>query len=95
MIDMQQAIQTRLAPLNLDILEFEDQSYLHVGHAGNKEGGHYAILLVSQAFEGVSHLARQRQVQTLLSDLFAQKRIHALSIVAQTPSEYFNQNKPF
>ena len=62
---------------------------LHAGHAGNKGGGHYAILLVSEQFVGVSRLQRQRVVQDLLADLFADKKIHALSIVAKTPDEYF------
>ena len=62
---------------------------MHAGHAGNKGGGHYAILLVSEQFVGVSRLQRQRVVQDLLADLFADKKIHALSIVAKTPDEYF------
>ena len=78
-----------LQPLDLQVYDFRDDSHLHAGHAGNKGGGHYAILLVSEQFVGVSRLQRQRVVQDLLADLFADKKIHALSIVAKTPDEYF------
>ena len=80
---MRDQIASRLAPLAPDVYEFADESHLHIGHAGNKGGGHYAILVVS------SRVTRQRQVQTLLQDLFTSKQIHALSIIAQTPDEYF------
>ena len=83
---MREAMAARLAPLAPDVLDFEDQSHLHAGHRG---GGHYAILVVSSAFAGMSRLARQRKIQELLADLFAQKHIHALSIAAHTPDEYF------
>ena len=86
---MREAIAARLAPLAPDVFDFEDQSHLHAGHAGIRGGGHYAILVVSSAFSGMSRLARQRKIQELLADLFAQKHIHALSIAAHTPDEYF------
>lgn len=86
---MREVMAARLAPLAPDVFDFEDQSHLHAGHAGNRGGGHYAILVVSSAFAGMSRLARQRKIQELLADLFAQKHIHALSIAAHTPDEYF------
>ena len=86
---MRDLMAQRLQPLDLQVYDFRDDSHLHAGHAGNKGGGHYAILLVSEQFVGVSRLQRQRVVQDLLADLFADKKIHALSIVANTPDEYF------
>ena len=86
---MRDQIASRLAPLAPDVYEFADESHLHIGHAGNKGGGHYAIVVVSNAFDGMNRVARQRQVQSLLADLFSSKQIHALSILAQTPDEYF------
>ena len=86
---MREAMAARLAPLAPDVFDFEDKSHLHAGHAGNRGGGHYALLVVSSAFAGMSRLARQRKIQELLADLFAQKHIHALSIAAHTPDEYF------
>ncbi len=78
-----------LAPLHADVFELEDESYLHAGHAGNSGGGHYAVLLVSSAFDGVGRVERQRTVQKLLAPLFSGRQIHALSITARTPQEYF------
>ena len=87
-MDMRQAIEGRLKPLNPVAFAFQDDSHLHVGHAGNTGGGHYAVLVVSAAFAGESRLARQRMVKTLLQDLFSDGLIHALSIKALTPDEY-------
>ncbi|WP_274572606.1 BolA family transcriptional regulator [Neisseria leonii] len=85
---MQQHIAERLSALNLQHYEFSDDSHLHAGHAGNTGGGHYRILVVSEAFNGHSRLARQRMIQEPLQDFFAQGVIHALSIRALTPGEY-------
>lgn len=90
MTDMKAAIEGRLKNLNPEIFEFEDESHLHIGHAGNKGGGHYAVRIVSGSFEGVGRLNRQRMVKELLKDLFSDGLIHALSIKAQTPDEYFH-----
>lgn len=90
MTEMQSKMNELLQPLQADVFEFRDDSHEHVGHAGNKGGGHYAVLLVSEQFEGLSRLSRQRAVQDLLAPLFAAGEIHALSISAQTPSEYFH-----
>ncbi|QEY24174.1 BolA family protein [Neisseria animalis] len=89
-MDMRQTIAERLQSLEIQVFEFQDDSHLHVGHAGNTGGGHYSVLLVSNAFQNHSRLARQRMVKNLLHDLFADGMIHALSIKAQTPEEYFH-----
>lgn len=77
-------LQAAFAP---QIIELADESHKHIGHAGNKGGGHYRLLIVSPAFAGMSRIARQRAVQACLQDLYAES-IHALSIRAQTPEEY-------
>lgn len=87
---MQEMIEGRLKSLRPEIFEFRDDSHLHEGHAGNRGGGHYAILLVSEAFSGVSRLNRQRMVKDLLQDFFSDGLIHALSVKAVTPEEYFH-----
>lgn len=89
-MNMQETIEGRLKPLRLQLFEFRDDSHLHAGHAGNRGGGHYAVLAVGEVFEGVGRLARQRMVKDLLHDLFSDGLIHALSIKAVTPEEYFN-----
>lgn len=75
---------TRLNPLSLDIL---DESAAHAGHAGARSGGgHYRIHITSATFEGLGTLARHRAVYAALGDLM-QNAIHALTIVATSPSE--------
>ena len=82
-----EAIRERLqalAPLQLDIV---DESHKHAGHEGARDGrGHFAVRIVSAAFEGVNLLARHRLVYDALGPLM-QTDIHALSLKAQAPSE--------
>lgn len=90
-MDISKELESRLQTLNPEVFEFRDDSHLHAGHAGNRGGGHYAVLVVSPAFEGISRLNRQRMVKAPLHDLFSDGLIHALSIKAATPDEYFSQ----
>jgi BolA family transcriptional regulator, general stress-responsive regulator len=73
-----------LAPLELQVV---DESYKHVGHEGARDGrGHFAVRIVSAAFEGEPLLARHRRVYEALGALM-QTDIHALSLQAIAPSE--------
>ena len=58
MTDIQTIIQTRLQILAPQQLELTDDSHLHAGHKGHRGGGHYSLLIVSDAFIGLSRLAR-------------------------------------
>jgi BolA protein len=81
---LRQALETRFAPLQLDI---EDQSHLHAGHAGAAGGhGHFRIRIVAEAFRGASRMARHRQVYAAVGDLL-RTDIHALTIEALAPGE--------
>ena len=79
-------IRTRLATLEPIQLEIQDDSAKHAGHAGAKDGGHYAIRIVAPRFAGLSTMQRHRLVYDAIGDL-AQQRIHALSISAKAPEE--------
>lgn len=69
-----------LAPTRLEIL---DESHLHAGHEGSKNGAsHFRIVISSPRFNGLSALARHRLVYDLLHDLIPFP-IHALAIVAK------------
>lgn len=64
-----------------------DESHLHRGHAGAREGkGHFRLGITSAAFEGQLPLARHRRVFEALHELMTTD-IHALSIDARTPHE--------
>jgi BolA protein len=78
---IRERLVTALSPVRLEI---RDDSHLHAGHAGAREGGHFHVIIVSEAFRGRTVLARHRLVYEALSDLLA-GRIHALSIDASLP----------
>ncbi len=78
------------AALTPDLLKLRDDSALHAGHAGAREGGHYYIEIVSARFAGLPRVARHRLVYDALADLM-KKGIHALAIEARAPDE--QQNK--
>ncbi|MDO5686051.1 MAG: BolA family protein [Neisseria sp.] len=79
-------IKRLLAPLNASVIELQDESHRHRGHAGAQHGGHYRLTVVSEAFVGHNRLSRQRMINHALKNLF-HTHIHALSICAQTPAE--------
>ena len=82
---IQQKIAAALAPCHLSII---DETWKHAGHAGAISGkGHFIIHLVSEQFEGVSLLNRNRMVFDLLK-VEMETLIHALTLRAQTPSEW-------
>lgn len=77
-------LTAQFAPLSIEVV---DESHRHAGHEGARDGrGHFAVRIVSSAFEGVSLLARHRLVYDALGTLM-HTDIHALSLKAQAPSE--------
>ena len=74
--------------LHPEALEVQDDSHLHAGHAGAREGRHFTVRVTSTAFEGLSRVARHRLVYDALRSMLADG-IHALAIEARTPAEPF------
>lgn len=63
----------------------KDQSHLHAGHEGAKDGrGHFDVTIVSNTFKGKRQLARHRLIYDALGTLM-KTDIHALRIQASTP----------
>jgi BolA protein len=83
-------LETALAPLGASHLNIQDDSALHVGHAGNTGGGHYTLTIVSEQFDSMSLLKRHRLVYGAVGTLM-EADIHALSIKAFTPTEYHSR----
>lgn len=82
---IERSLRDALSPAELTI---EDESHLHAGHAGARDGGgHFRVSVVSGLFEGASRLQRHRMIYEALSDEMPQE-IHALSIEAFTPQEW-------
>ncbi|MEX0638362.1 MAG: BolA family protein [Burkholderiales bacterium] len=84
----EESIRARLAVLQPESLELEDESERHRGHAGYRPGGgtHWRLTIVARAFAGQSTLARHRLVYQALGELM-QHPIHALAIHARAPGE--------
>ena len=81
---LQAALQDALEPTQLEV---QDDSHLHAGHAGAREGRHFSVRVVSAAFDGLSRVARHRLVYDAARPLIAEG-IHALAILdARTPTE--------
>ena len=83
---MEQKLEESFAPTYLKV---DNQSHLHQGHAGDNGTGesHFAIEVVSSAFEGVGRAQRHRLIYDLFDEEL-QGTLHALSIKALTPQEY-------
>jgi len=70
-----------------ETLGVEDESHLHEGHAGARDGrGHFRVLIISEAFAEQSLLERHRMVYRALGDLM-RTDIHAVAIDAWSPAE--------
>ena len=83
--EIRQRLVAALAPTRI---ELDDQSDRHIGHAGHDGRGesHFALVIESPAFTGMTRVTRQRAVYAALGDLMEQ-RVHALTIRALAPGE--------
>ena len=81
---IERLLTEQFAPLEILV---KDQSHLHEGHAGAKEGkGHFDVRLVSERFDGLNRIERHRLVYDALGT-FMTSDIHALRISAISPAE--------
>ena len=70
-----------LAPTELNIT---DESHLHEGHPGARDGrGHFRVRIVSDQFKGLTAIQRHRLVYEAVGDLM-ETDIHALAIDASS-----------
>ena len=81
--DIERQLRATLVPTALSI---SDDSHLHAGHAGAREGRHFSVRIASPRFMGLSRVARHRLVYDALHPLIPQG-IHALAIQAHAPDE--------
>ena len=78
-------LRQAFAPHHLSVL---DESAPHAGHAGAAGGGgHYRVVIVSAAFQGLSPVARHTAVYAALGDAM-RSDIHALALRTLTPDEW-------
>ena len=83
--EIEQRLRAALAPTRLAVI---NDSARHSGHMGDDGSGesHFTVEIESEAFAGMSRLARQRAVNAALGDLM-RERVHALAIRARAPGE--------
>ena len=82
-------IKARLeAALSPESLQVDDESHLHAGHEGAKDGrGHFRVLVISDMFKSQTPIKRHRMIYHAMGELM-QTDIHALTIEAFTPEEF-------
>ena len=86
---LEAVLQQTFAP---SLLRMTDDSARHAGHLGARPEGetHYNILLVSEAFRGMSRVERHRAVHSVLGGEFSDG-LHALALTLRTPEEHAQQ----
>ena len=84
-----QALQS-LQPIELKLADDSYKHASHVEHLGDQAGvgeTHFHLTLVSEKFEGLSRIDRQRLVNDLLADEF-KNGLHALQMKLHSRIEY-------
>ncbi len=82
---LETALRERLYAAHVEVV---DESHLHAGHAGAKEGkGHFRAFIVSERFEGLSRVQAQRAVFDAVA-VEMNEWIHALSLRTLTPAQW-------
>jgi BolA protein len=78
---MRDALEARLRDrLEASHVEVIDESHLHAGHAGAKDGGgHFRAVIVSERFAGLNRVKSQQLVYSIVDDWMG-REIHALSM---------------
>lgn len=76
-------LEAAFEPAELTIV---DESHLHIGHEGAKDGrGHFRVRIVAPQFAGLSRIQQHKAIYSALGPLM-KTDIHALSIEAEAPS---------
>ena len=70
-----------------------DESARHQGHSGSRPEGetHFDVRIVSDSFQGLSRVERQRRVYATLAEEM-KGRVHALSLTTLTPAEAWQEH---
>ena len=78
-------LRERLAATHVEVI---DESHLHAGHVGAKDGGgHFRAVIVSEKFAGLNRVRAQQLVYSEVDDWMGGK-IHALSMKTFTPEAW-------
>ncbi len=81
---IRQRLEQQLQPEQLTVI---DQSHLHIGHEGARDGrGHFKVTITAAVFDGKTTMQCHRMVYATLKDLMTTD-IHALSIYTEAKSD--------
>ena len=86
---MRDALEAKLRKsLEATHVEVIDESHLHAGHAGARDGGrHFRAVIVSEKFAGLGRVRSQQLVYESVQEWMG-KEIHALSMKTFTPEAW-------
>jgi len=74
-------------------VEVIDESHLHAGHAGAKDGGgHFRAVIVSDRFAGLNRVKAQQLVFSVVEEWMG-REIHALSMKTFTPDRWSKESQ--
>ena len=76
MEEIRNRLDAALKPVEMEII---NESHLHVGHPGAREGGHFRLRITSHRFNDLSMLQQHRLIYKTLDELMPGS-IHALAI---------------
>ena len=82
-VEIEKILQEKFTPVSLNVI---DESHLHQGHAGWREGGetHFRVEIVSAEFGELTRVQRHRAINEALAK-FLDNGVHALAIKANVP----------
>lgn len=83
-------LEAGLEPVELEVVDDSDRHAGHLHHPGGVEDKgetHFNVRIVSEAFAGLSRVARHRRVNELLAEELGVGGVHALAIEARAPGE--------
>jgi stress-induced morphogen len=92
-------VATLTAAFSPAVLRVDDDSAHHAGHVGAQGSAgqtHFSVLLVSEAFRGMSRVARSRAVHEALAEEFGAVEaggMHALALTLRTPDEHATETR--
>jgi len=81
--EIESAVRAALQPRAVEVV---DDSHLHAGHAGAREGRHFTVRVTADRFNGLSRVARHRLIYDALQ-LLIPRGIHAVAIEAHSPDD--------
>jgi len=87
-MSLESKLREKLKNIPATHLELVNESHLHEGHIpGHHTESHFRLVMVSEKFEGLSRVQRQRMIYDLFSAEFKEK-LHALTMKLLTPKEF-------